>query len=168
MDNKLLRRTIIIVGVVVILLIILILNLTKNEDSVSEDNTIEYKEEYASTIGKTFRKIDDFSMYYTAKNIIKNYITYFENVNSDVTVEVGRVEMTEKEIRDYQIQEGIKAIDCLFDKEYKESKNIDRNEIISFVAQYKNNNSTNSYKVEFDEIYIAEITDIKKCFPYKI
>ena len=105
MDNKLLRRTIIIVGVVVILLIILILNLTKNEDSVSEDNTIEYKEEYASTIGKTFRKIDDFSMYYTAKNIIKNYITYFENVNSDVTVEVGRVEMTEKEIRDYQIQE---------------------------------------------------------------
>ena len=162
MDNKLLRRTIIIVGVVVILLIILILNLTKNEDSVSEDNTIEYKEEYASTIGKTFRKIDDFSMYYTAKNIIKNYITYFENVNSDVTVEVGRVEMTEKEIRDYQIQEGIKAIDCLFDKEYKESKNIDRNEIISFVAQYKNNNSTNSYKIEFDEIYIAEITDDKK------
>ena len=162
MNNKLLRRTIIIVCVVVILLIILILNLTKNEDSVSEDNTIEYKEEYASTIGKTFRKIDDFSMYYTAKNIIKNYITYFENVNSDVTVEVGRVEMTEKEIRDYQIQEGIKAIDCLFDKEYKESKNIDRNEIISFVAQYKNNNSTNSYKIEFDEIYIAEITDDKK------
>lgn len=162
MDNKLLRRTIIIVCVVVILLIILILNLTKNEDSLSEDNTIEYKEEYASTIGKTFRKIDDFSMYYTAKNIIKNYITYFENVNSDVTVEVGRVEMTEKEIRDYQIQEGIKAIDCLFDKEYKESKNIDRNEIISFVAQYKNNNSTNSYKIEFDEIYIAEITDDKK------
>lgn len=162
MNNKLLRRTIIIVGVVVILLIILILNLTKNEDSLSEDNTIEYKEEYASTIGKTFRKIDDFSMYYTTKNIIRNYITYFENVNSDVTVEVGRLEMTEKEIRDYQIQEGIKAIDCLFDKEYKESKNIDRNEIISFVAQYKNNNSTNSYKIEFDEIYIAEITDDKK------
>ena len=162
MDNKLLRRTIIIVCVVVILLIILILNLTKNEDSLSEDNTIEYKEEYASTIGKTFRKIDDFSMYYTTKNIIRNYITYFENVNSDVTVEVGRLEMTEKEIRDYQIQEGIKAIDCLFDKEYKESKNIDRNEIISFVAQYKNNNSTNSYKIEFDEIYIAEITDDKK------
>ena len=162
MNNKLLRRTIIIVCVVVILLIILILNLTKNEDSLSEDNTIEYKEEYASTIGKTFRKIDDFSMYYTTKNIIRNYITYFENVNSDVTVEVGRVEMTEKEIRDYQIQEGIKAIDCLFDKEYKESKNIDRNEIISFVAQYKNNNSTNSYKIEFDEIYIAEITDDKK------
>lgn len=162
MNNKLLRRTIIIVCVVVILLIILILNLTKNEDSLSEDNTIEYKEEYASTIGKTFRKIDDFSMYYTTKNIIRNYITYFENVNSDVTVEVGRLEMTEKEIRDYQIQEGIKAIDCLFDKEYKESKNIDRNEIISFVAQYKNNNSTNSYKIEFDEIYIAEITDDKK------
>ena len=162
MNNKLLRRTIIIVGVVVILLIILILNLTKNEDSLSKDNTIEYKEEYASTIGKTFRKIDDFSMYYTTKNIIRNYITYFENVNSDVTVEVGRLEMTEKEIRDYQIQEGIKAIDCLFDKEYKESKNIDRNEIISFVAQYKNNNSTNSYKIEFDEIYIAEITDDKK------
>ena len=163
MNNKLLRRTIIIVSVVVICLIILILNLTKNDNNnLSKDNTIEYKEEYASTIGKTFRKIDDFSMYYTAKNIIKNYITYFENINSDVTVEVGKLEMTEKEIRDYQIQEGIKAIDCLFDKEYKEGKNIDRNEIISFVAQYKNNNSTNSYKVEFDEIYIAEITDDMK------
>ena len=163
MNNKLLRRTIIIVSVVVICLIILILNLTKTDNNnLSKDNTIEYKEEYASTIGKTFRKIDDFSMYFTAKNIISNYITYFENINSDVTVEVGRLEMTEKEIRDYQVQEGIKAIDCLFDKEYKEGKNIDRNEIISFVAQYKNNNSTNSYKVEFDEIYIAEITDNKK------
>ncbi len=163
MNNKMLKRIIVIVGIVVLCLIILIAALSSNKTNNSiEDNTIEHKEEYAPTVSKTFRKIDDFSMYHTTKIIIEDYVRNFQNINYEETVEIGRLQMTEKEIKDYQLEEGIKAIDTVFDKKYKEMKNISREDIISFAGQYKSNSVVEKYKIKISEEYIAELTDDKK------
>ena len=162
MNNKMLKRIIVIIGIVVLCLIVLIAVLSKKTNNPIEDNTIEHKEEYAPTISKTFRKIDDVSMYHTTKIIIEDYVRYFQNINYEETVEIGRLQMTEKEIKDYQLEEGIKAIDTVFDKRYKEMRNISREDIISFAGQYKNNSVVEKYKIKISEEYIAELTDDKR------
>ena len=162
MNNKMLKRIIVIIGIVVLCLIVLIAVLSKKTNNPIEDNTIEHKEEYAPTVSKTFRKIDDVSMYHTTKIIIEDYVRYFQNINYEETVEIGRLQMTEKEIKDYQLEEGIKAIDTVFDKRYKETRNISREDIISFAGQYKNNSVVEKYKIKISEEYIAELTDDKK------
>lgn len=162
MNNKYIRIIIIIVAIIVLCLILLIFGLKTKTNNSYEDNTIEHKEEYEATVSKTFRKIDDVSMYYTTKSIIENYVRYIGYINSDMPVEIGRLQMTEKEIKDYLQEEGFKAIEVLFDKNYKEKFTVNKNTIISFSSQYKNSNNPADYKVKINEMYIAEITDDKK------
>ena len=115
--NKL-KKIIIILILFILIMVILIIKLKKNSDSYS----IMYKE-HLDVISKSgFSEVEDYTTYYTIKEIINNYILYMKQINGDQYIEKEKLNMSDKEISKALQDEGISAIKEILDKQYIEDR----------------------------------------------
>ena len=161
---KNLSKLIIGVIVIIIILIISILLVLKNTGGISVDES--KFEEYGENDGKytppskTFEKIgNDYGIYFSVNNILNDYIKYFEYINGDVSVDIGRMQISEAELKKQMNETGIKAITANFDEQYTKEQTVNEQKIKSYVEKYKNSKGNSEYKINIKEVYYAYIDD---------
>ena len=153
----------IILSVIIIIVLVIAINFIKPKKQenqyvqVFDENTLDYSYNIPENDKKTFKKVTDYNTYFLVNNILNEYVTYFENVNSDVTVEIGRRNITEKELKEQLYKEGILTINQNFDKQYKEEMPYDEAKIKNYVNEYKNANGNERYRLNIEELYNTNI-----------
>lgn len=148
----------ILIGIIIIT-ITLIFMLRKNngkQDDISKYN-IEQLHAPKDETNMTFKKVDDYSIYFSTKNILNDYISYFEKINGDVEYEKGRIQLSDEEINNQRYESGIKAITQTFDDQYKEEETYNEEKIKDFVEKYKNTSGKSKYVLYVREIYKVTI-----------
>lgn len=148
----------ILIGFIIITMTFLVLvrqNKGKQDD-ISKYNISELHapKDKTSTV---FKLVNDYSIYFSAKNILTDYITYFEKINGDVEFEKGRIQLSDEEIRGQRYEAGIKAITQIFDEQYKNMEAYNEEKIKSYVEKYKNSSGNTPYTIYITEMYKADI-----------
>ncbi len=152
--NKL-KKIIIILILFILIMVILIIKLKKNSDSYS----IMYKE-HLDVISKSgFSEVEDYTTYYTIKEIINNYILYMKQINGDQYIEKEKLNMSDKEISKALQDEGISAIKEILDKQYIEDMSINDQLIKENANKYKKNGDYSK-----DIIYDFEIEELERTY----
>ncbi len=161
---KKIQKLIIIVIIIIIIMICGILILLKNSNSskkdsseniVTEDYGAEDGKEYE--MNKKFKEVSDVNIYFSVKNILSEYVTHFENINKDTDVDVGRMQITEEELKNEMYSYSLKAINNTFDEEYLKDQKKDEKSIKEYVSKYKNNSGNAKYIIEINEMYQSDI-----------
>lgn len=145
---------------IVILGVFLIKLIPKNQDSNFQQANSQNRENPDDGLGadKTLKKLSNTNMYFTIENIFNNYVLYFQNINMDVKLELGRANTSEAEARNNLYKQSITAVKTLFDKQYIEYKNHDENQIKQYIDKYKNKSGNSDYNIEIQDIYEGYIS----------
>ncbi len=166
MKSEKLLKIGIILSIIIIILLVIIINVIKPNGKSSKYEQIKgdggpvntsQSQNTTEKDNKTFKKVTEYNTYFLVKNILNEYVTYFENVNSDVTVEIGRRNITEKELKEQLYKEGILTINQNFDKQYKEEMQYDEAKIKDYVSKYKNTSGNERYRLNIEELYSTNI-----------
>lgn len=182
MNNIKIKKLIISIVILIICIFLLLISLVFiNKKSNNNENTIQNNEiiytkdgpvKYTED-GKAYTPeiplndsfdnvIKDHKTYFMIKNILNTYITYMKQINGDQTIEVGRLQMTEEEIKKSYIEGGIKAIYNIIDPQYIQDIGVDNNKIIEKCKKYmKIGNYTENviYDLDIENIFIKEISE---------
>lgn len=156
--KKLKKIIIFLICLVIILSIVLVFLLNKKNNGNNAAGELKDEEEYIETKGnKIFSKVNNYDLFYTIENILNDFVKYAEYVNKDVKVDIGKIQMTELEIKQYEYEEGLKAINNLLDSQYKEKYKINNDAISELLKNYKNINTTDNYQLQINDMYMAEL-----------
>ena len=162
MDKRIIKTVkisaFILIGIIIITITLLLL---LNKDNAKQDDISKYNiaELHApkDETNMVFKKVNDYSIYFSTKNILNDYISYFEQINGDVEFDKGRIQLSDEEIRLQRYELGIKAITQNFDKQYKDTEPYDAENIKTYVEKYKNTSGNSSYILYINEMYIANL-----------
>ena len=148
----------IVIAIIIILVIAIISLMNKKENGNNSVGELKDEEEYTlAKEEKIFFEVNNYDLFYTTENIINDFVKYIEYINQDVKIDIGKIQMTESEIKQYQYEEGFKAINELLDKKYKEKYSIENKDIIEFFKKYKNINTTDNYQLQIKKMYMSEL-----------
>ena len=151
-----LKKVIIILIIFIFIIVMLILRL---KSQIKNDERI-YNQHNIGVVTETgFSEIEDYTTYYTIKEIINNYIVYMKQVNGDQYIEKEKLDMTEDEINKALQEEGITAIKSILDKQYIENMSINDDLIKSAQNKYRQNGNYDK-----DVIYNLNIEEIVKTY----
>lgn len=155
-SQKLLFLIAIIVIVIITILIVLIQSNKKNKYN---ENIFDLGEDDGKgyVANKSFEKVDDYSIYFSAKNILNDYISFFEQINGDVEFEKGRIQLSDEELKKQRYEAGIRAVTQCLDDQYKNSETYNEEKIKSYVGKYRNTSGNSKYILYINEMYKADI-----------
>ena len=139
--------SLLIIGIVILgLFLIKVIPRTQKNNFQQANSQNRENPEDGLGADKTLKKLSNTNMYFTIENILNNYILYFQNINMDVKLELGRATTNETEARNNFYKQSITAVKTLFDQQYNEYKNYDENQIKQYTAKYKNKSGNSNYK----------------------
>ena len=104
-----------------------------------------------------FKEIDDYETYYKVKAILNKYIVYVRQINGDEQIEIGKLQMTEEQVRETMQKQGIDAINKMLDKQYFQEITIDEENIMLKFNKYKINNE--NYNLNINNVYEIDLNE---------
>ena len=109
-------KKIIIVLIVILIIIGIVVAILFNSQTTDEQQ--ETNNIIQTTEINGFSEVNDYTTYYTVKEIINNYINYMKQINGDQYIDTSKLNMTEEEITFEMQSSGMNAIKGILDMWY--------------------------------------------------
>lgn len=151
------KKTIIILIVVLIIIAIIIAILLNSQSTEEEKTNNVIQTEKVNT----FSEVEDYTTYYTVKEIINNYINYMKQINGDQHIDTSKLNMTQEEIASAMQSNGMNAIKGILDAQYIQDLNVTEDKIKEEQIKYKQKGDYSqevNYNLNIDDVSVISIT----------
>lgn len=157
MKRNIILSIIIILVILLIVLIAVVISIPKEDNSSIDNNEIIVEE------GESFFKpVNDYSTYYTIKNILNNYTTYIKHITGDEYMSADRLGLTQEEMVETIQNDGLTAIKSIIDPQYISDFGNDDNMIITKQQSYVVNGNYSqdvTYNITFSNLLVGNLKE---------
>ena len=151
-------KKIIIVLIVILIIIGIVVAILLNSQTTDEQQ--ETNNIIQTTEINGFSEVNDYTTYYTVKEIINNYINYMKQINGDQYIDTSKLNMTEEEIAFEMQSSGMNAIKGILDTQYIQDLNITDDMIKEEQNKYTQKGDYSeevNYNLNIDDVSVISI-----------
>lgn len=160
--KKILALVIILLVVILVILIAVLVRVSSMVSNELQENIIITEENQEEESHVFFKQVNDYTTFYSVKNILNNYTEYVKQVNGDLYIDPERVSMEEEELKATTKESGIITITALLDEEYLSNMNINEETIIEKQQVYLEKGDYSEdviYSVTISNMLIGELKE---------
>lgn len=156
--KKIYKNTILILTIMICIICTILITQTlktKKNKKEEENNNIQ-------NIEGSFKKLEDYNIYYSLKGIIEDLVSNIKEYNGDEEINFERIETNKDETIKNLQEEAIENIYETFSNKYIEECNITKKDIEKEINKYKikgDYSSDEEYKWLLKDIYITDINE---------